>query len=50
MRTPFLVISAFADDEVRDRAAALGAEVLPKPFRGRELLGRVRALTAEGRR
>ena len=43
---PFLVISAFADDEVRSRASGLGAEVLAKPFPGREILGRVRDLAA----
>jgi DNA-binding response OmpR family regulator len=41
---PFLVISAFADETVRSEAALHGAEVLAKPFTGKQLLARVRQL------
>jgi two-component system response regulator MprA len=41
---PFLVISGFADDAVRAAAARHGAEVLAKPFTGKQLLARVRQL------
>jgi DNA-binding response OmpR family regulator len=40
-RVPFLLITAFGDDEVREAAAELGAEVLAKPFGAVELLARV---------
>lgn len=43
-RVPFLIISGFADEEVRARAAALGAAVLAKPFTARQLLTAVREL------
>ena len=41
---PFLVVSAFADEAVRTAAARHGAEVLAKPFTGKQLLARVRQL------
>ncbi len=41
---PFLMISAFADDTVLAEAAMFGAEVLAKPFTGKQLLARVRHL------
>ncbi|MBI5480891.1 MAG: response regulator, partial [Deltaproteobacteria bacterium] len=44
---PFLVISAFADEAVRAEAARHGAEVLAKPFTGKQLLARVRQLLPE---
>ena len=40
-RVPFLLITAFGDDEVREAAAGLAAEVLAKPFGAVELLARV---------
>jgi DNA-binding response OmpR family regulator len=44
VRTPFLLITGFGDDEVRSSAAALGADVLDKPFGAAELLAHVRRL------
>ena len=44
--TPFLVITAFPDDEVRRALAASGAELLAKPFSATELKDRVEALCA----
>ena len=38
VETPFVVITAYADDAVRRAAGALGAAVLEKPFGVRELL------------
>ena len=40
-RVPFLLITAFGDDEVCEAAAQLSAEVLAKPFGAAELLARV---------
>ena len=40
-RVPFLLITAFADDDLRESAAELAAEVLAKPFGAVELLARV---------
>lgn len=42
--TRVLFITAFSDDEVRNRAARLGAELLDKPFSPRALRERVGAL------
>jgi DNA-binding response OmpR family regulator len=44
IRVPFLLITGFGGDEVRVSAAALGAEVLDKPFAAAELLGHVRRI------
>jgi len=44
IRVPFLLITGFGSDEVRVSAAALGAEVLDKPFAAAELLGHVRRI------
>ncbi len=41
---PFLLITGFGGDDVRDSAAKLGAEVLDKPFPATELLTRVRRI------
>lgn len=43
-RVPFLLITGFGGDDVRASAAALGAEVLDKPFTASELLARVQAM------
>ncbi len=43
-RIPFLLITGFGGEEVRASAAALGAEVLDKPFTAEELLARVQAM------
>ncbi len=44
IHVPFLLITAFACDEVRAAAAELGAEVLDKPFAATDLMDRVRRL------
>jgi DNA-binding response OmpR family regulator len=44
---PFLIITAFPDDEVCAALAAAGAELLAKPFSARELKARVAALIKE---
>jgi DNA-binding response OmpR family regulator len=44
VNVPFLLITAFGGDDVRSSAAALGAEVLDKPFAAAELLRCVRRL------
>jgi DNA-binding response OmpR family regulator len=45
IRAPFLIVTAFSDEELRDRAAQLDATtVLDKPFEIEELLARARAL------
>ena len=41
---PFLIITAFPDDDVRRSLAAIGAELLAKPFSAAELKARVAAL------
>jgi CheY-like chemotaxis protein len=43
---PFLVITAFPDDEVERTLAASGADLLAKPFTATELKDRVAALCA----
>jgi CheY-like chemotaxis protein len=43
---PFLVITAFPDDDVKAALTASGAELLAKPFSGTELKDRVAALCA----
>jgi CheY-like chemotaxis protein len=45
--TPFLVISAFADEALRAEVTQHGAEVLAKPFTGKQLLACVRQLLAD---
>ena len=40
-RVPFLLITGFGGEEIRALAAALGAEVLDKPFSASELVTRV---------
>lgn len=43
LRIPIIVITAFPDDEIRSKVAALGSAVLlAKPFAGEELLALVR--------
>jgi two-component system, OmpR family, response regulator len=44
--TPFLIITAFPDDDVCRALAAAGAELLAKPFSAAELKARVAALIA----
>lgn len=46
---PFLIITAFPDDDVRRSLAAIGAELLAKPFSAAELKARVAALVGSGR-
>lgn len=41
---PFLLITAFGGDDVREAAGKLGAEVLDKPFAATELVRRVRRM------
>ncbi|HEX2880723.1 MAG TPA: response regulator [Polyangiaceae bacterium] len=41
---PFLLITAFGDDEVCSEALRLGATVLSKPFSAQELLEQIRHL------
>ena len=43
-RVPFLLITGFGGEEIRASAAALGAEVLDKPFTASDLLERVQAM------
>lgn len=45
---PFLLITAFGDDQLRRRAGALGAAVLDKPFPAAALRRVVAALRGEG--
>jgi two-component system, OmpR family, response regulator len=44
IRVPFLLITGFGSDDVRAAAAALGAEVLDKPFAAADLLACVRRM------
>jgi DNA-binding NtrC family response regulator len=46
MHTPFVVITAYADDAVRTAADALGAALLEKPFTIEELLDTAQGLVA----
>ena len=43
-QVPFLLITGFGGEDVRDLAARLDAEVLDKPFTAIELITRVRAM------
>ena len=43
-RVPFLLITGFGGEEIRGAAAALGADVLDKPFTASDLLARVEAM------
>jgi DNA-binding response OmpR family regulator len=43
---PFLLITAFADDQLREAARGLCADVLDKPFQLRELEARIDAILA----
>jgi len=44
MHVPVLVVTAFADRQVREQARRLGADVLEKPFDLEELRARIRKL------
>jgi CheY-like chemotaxis protein len=46
IQVPFLLITGFGGDDVRDSAGELGAEVLSKPFSAADLLAHVRRLCA----
>jgi CheY-like chemotaxis protein len=41
---PFLVITGFADEAVRERARQLGAELMEKPFEAEQLVERARRM------
>lgn len=43
-QVPFLLITGFGGDDVRNSATMLGAEVLDKPFTAIELIDRVRTM------
>ncbi len=44
LHVPVLIVTAFADRQVRDQARRLGADVLEKPFDLQELRARIRKL------